>query len=38
MISMKLRGRGIVANLSFLFLNDEWGMRGCEEGRLMMML
>jgi hypothetical protein len=35
---MKLRGRAIVIDLSFLFLSDEWSMRGCEEGRVMMML
>jgi hypothetical protein len=35
---MKLKGRGIVVNLFFLFLSDEWGMKGCEEGKMMTML
>jgi hypothetical protein len=35
---MKLKGRRIVVNLFFLFLRDERGMKGCEEGRVMMML
>jgi hypothetical protein len=35
---MKLRGKRIVVDLSFLFLNDEWGMKGCEEGKMMTML
>jgi hypothetical protein len=35
---MKLKGKEIVVDLSFLFLNDEWGMGGGEEGRVMMML
>jgi hypothetical protein len=34
---MKLKGREIVVDLSFLFLNDEWGMGGGEGGRVMMM-
>jgi hypothetical protein len=25
---MKLRGRGIVVDFSFIFLNDEWDMKG----------
>jgi len=28
---MKLRRKDIVANLYFLFLNDEWDMKGYEE-------
>jgi hypothetical protein len=31
-----LKGRGIVVDLFPLFLNDEWGMWGYEEGKVMM--
>jgi hypothetical protein len=34
---MELKGRGIVVDLSFIFLNDEWDMKGCVKGRMMMM-
>jgi hypothetical protein len=35
---MKLRRKGIFVDLFLLILNDEWGMRDCEEGRVMMRL
>jgi hypothetical protein len=35
---MELRIRELVANLFFFFLNDEWAMKGCEEGEVMMMV
>jgi hypothetical protein len=35
---MELKGRGIVADLSSIFLSDEWDMKGCEEERMMMMV
>jgi len=35
---MKLRGKDIVADLHFLFLSDEWDMKGYEEKGVMMML
>jgi hypothetical protein len=34
---MELRRRGIVVDLSFIFLNDERDMKGCAKGRVMMM-
>jgi hypothetical protein len=34
---MNLRGKNIVVDFSFLFLNDEWGMKGYEEGVMMML-
>jgi hypothetical protein len=34
---MKLRGKDIVAYFYFLFLNDEWGIKGYEEGVMMML-
>jgi hypothetical protein len=35
---MELRIRELVVNLFFFFLNDEWAMRSCEEGEVMMMV
>jgi hypothetical protein len=34
---MELRGRGIVVDLYFIFLNDEWDMKGCAKGKVVMM-
>jgi hypothetical protein len=28
---MEMKGRGLVVDLFFLFLSDEWGMKGYEE-------
>jgi hypothetical protein len=28
----------MIVNLSSIFLNDEWDMRGCEEENMMMMV
>ncbi len=36
-ISMELRRRGMVVDLSFIFLNDEWDMKGYAKGKVMMM-
>ncbi len=35
---MELKGRGIIVDLFFIFLNLEWDMRGCEEEIMMMMV
>jgi hypothetical protein len=35
---MELRRRGIDIDLSSIFLNDEWDMKGCEEQGMMMMV
>jgi hypothetical protein len=35
---MKLKGKGIFVDLFLLILSDEWSMRDCEEGRMMMRL
>jgi hypothetical protein len=33
-----MKGRGIIVDLFFLFLSDEWGMKGYEEGGIVMMV
>jgi hypothetical protein len=33
-----MKGRGLVVDLFFLFLSDEWVMKGYEEEGMMMML
>jgi hypothetical protein len=35
---MELIIRELVNNFYFLFLNDEWAMKGCEEREMMMMV
>jgi hypothetical protein len=35
---MKPRGKDIVTDLYFLFLNDAWGMKGYEKEGVIMML
>jgi len=35
---MELRGRKLVVDFFLFFLNDEWGMKGCEDGGVMMMV
>jgi hypothetical protein len=35
---MELRGRGIAIDLSSIFLNDEWDIKGCVEQGMMMMV
>jgi len=35
---MEMKGRELVVDLFFLFLNDECGMKGYEKGGMMMMV
>jgi hypothetical protein len=35
---MKLRRKKLIVELVFFFLSNEWGMRVCEEGGVMMMV
>jgi hypothetical protein len=33
-----VKRRAVVANFSFHFQNNECGMKGCEEGKMMMLI